>query len=51
LNPPWVEAELAVMAPGIVQLSIFSWNSRLARYVKVGLNEAFSTNETRRDEP
>jgi pentatricopeptide repeat protein len=39
LNPPWVEAELAAMAPGTVQLSIFSWNSRLARYVKAGQYE------------
>ncbi len=27
------------MAPGTVQLSIFSWNSRLARYVKAGQYE------------
>ncbi|KAJ7570944.1 hypothetical protein O6H91_01G141200 [Diphasiastrum complanatum] len=35
-NPPWVEAELAAMALGTVQLNIFSWNTRLARYVKTG---------------
>jgi pentatricopeptide repeat protein len=34
-----VEADLAAMAPGTVQLSIFSWNSRLARYVKAGQYE------------
>jgi pentatricopeptide repeat protein len=39
LNPPWVEAELAAMAPGTVQLSIFSWNSKLARYAKAGQYE------------
>jgi pentatricopeptide repeat protein len=31
-----VEAELAAMAPGAVQLNSFSWNTRLARYVKAG---------------
>jgi pentatricopeptide repeat protein len=38
-NPPWVEAELAALAPGSVQSNIFSWNSRLARYVKAGQHE------------
>jgi len=38
-TPPWVEAELAVMAPGTIQLTIFSWNRRLARYVKLGQYE------------
>jgi pentatricopeptide repeat protein len=36
LNPPWVEAELASMAPGTVQLNLFAWNMRLARYAKLG---------------
>jgi pentatricopeptide repeat protein len=36
LNPPWVEAELASMAPGAVQLNLFAWNMRLARYAKPG---------------
>jgi hypothetical protein len=35
-NPPWVVVEVAVMAPGAVQLSIFSWNKKLAKYVKEG---------------
>ncbi|CAM6099771.1 unnamed protein product [Calypogeia fissa] len=35
-NPPWVEAELATMAPGTVQLSNFSWNKRLTKCVKLG---------------
>jgi pentatricopeptide repeat protein len=34
-----VEAEIAAMAPGIVQLSTFSWNKRLSRYVKAGQPE------------
>ncbi len=38
-NPPWVEAEIAAMAPGTVQLNIFSWNKRLARCVKAGQYE------------
>ncbi|CAM6045275.1 unnamed protein product [Sphagnum compactum] len=36
LNPPWVEAELAAMAPGTVQLSIFQWNAMLGRYATAG---------------
>ncbi len=36
LNPPWVEAELASMAPGTVQLNLFAWNMRLARYATSG---------------
>ncbi|CAM6051292.1 unnamed protein product [Sphagnum compactum] len=36
LNPPWVEAELASMAPGTVQLNLFAWNMRLAKYAKSG---------------
>jgi pentatricopeptide repeat protein len=35
-KPPWVEGELAAMAPGTLQLDIFSWNMRLGRYVKAG---------------
>ncbi len=38
-NPPWVEAELAAMSPGSVQLNIFAWNARLARYNKSGQYE------------
>jgi len=38
-NPPWVDAKLAAMAPGTVQLSIFSWNAILAKYVKAGQYE------------
>jgi pentatricopeptide repeat protein len=34
-----VEAEIAAMAPGTVQLNIFSWNKRLARCVKAGQYE------------
>jgi pentatricopeptide repeat protein len=35
-NPPWVAAEVAAMAPGTVQIGSFSWNRRLAKYVKAG---------------
>jgi hypothetical protein len=35
-TPAWVEAEMAVMAPGTVQLNIFAWNKKLAKYVKAG---------------
>jgi len=35
-TPQWVEAKLAAMAPGTVQLSNFQWNVKLARYVKSG---------------
>jgi len=38
-NPPWVAAEMAAMAPGTVQLHIFSWNMKLAKYVKDGQPE------------
>jgi len=38
-NPPWVDAKLAAMAPGTVQLDRFSWNMRLARYSKAGQHE------------
>jgi len=38
-NPPWVEAELAAMSPWSVQLNIFAWNARLARYDKSGQYE------------
>jgi pentatricopeptide repeat protein len=31
-----VEAELAAMAPGTVQLSIFQWNAMLGRYATAG---------------
>ncbi|CAM6033764.1 unnamed protein product [Sphagnum compactum] len=37
-KPSWVEAEIATMVPGTVQLNIFPWNLRLARYVKAGLH-------------
>ncbi|CAK9196087.1 unnamed protein product [Sphagnum troendelagicum] len=39
LNPSWVEAELAAMAPGTVQSDTFAWNQRFARYVKAGQHE------------
>jgi pentatricopeptide repeat protein len=35
-NPPWVAAGVAAMAPGTVQMGSFSWNRRLAKYVKAG---------------
>jgi hypothetical protein len=35
-NPPWVEAKLAEMAPGSVQLNIFQWNAKLARCAQAG---------------
>ncbi len=35
-NPLWVAAEVAAMAPGTVQMGSFSWNRRLAKYVKAG---------------
>ncbi|CAK9264941.1 unnamed protein product [Sphagnum jensenii] len=35
-NPPWVAAGVAAMAPGTVQMDSFSWNRRLAKYVKTG---------------
>jgi pentatricopeptide repeat protein len=38
-KPPWVDAELAAMAPGTVQLNSFSWNTRLGRHVKAGEGE------------
>ncbi len=34
-----MEAKLAVMAPGTIQSDHFSWNRRLARYVKAGQHE------------
>jgi pentatricopeptide repeat protein len=34
-----VAAEMAAMAPGTVQLHIFSWNMKLAKYVKDGQPE------------
>jgi pentatricopeptide repeat protein len=38
-NPSWVVAELAAIAPGTKQLDTFSWNRKLARYVKTGQHE------------
>jgi hypothetical protein len=42
------------MAPGTVQLHIYSWNTKLTRYVQAGLTSegsgAFSTNAMRRDD-
>ncbi len=38
-NPTWVRAQLAKMALGTVQLDMFSWNRRLARYVKARQHE------------
>jgi hypothetical protein len=49
-NPPWVAAELATIAPGIVQFDSFSWNRRLVRDAKTGGNGAFQTNATKRYE-
>jgi pentatricopeptide repeat protein len=34
-----VEAEMAAMAPGKVQLNIFGWNKKLEKYVKAGQPE------------
>jgi pentatricopeptide repeat protein len=31
-----VEAELAAMAPGTVQIDIFLWNTKITRYIKGG---------------
>jgi pentatricopeptide repeat protein len=33
-KPAWVDAEIAAMVPGTVQLNMFTWNKRLAEYVK-----------------
>ncbi|CAM6023970.1 unnamed protein product [Sphagnum balticum] len=38
-NPPWVGEKLAALPPGTVDLDMFSWNRRLARYVKAGDHE------------
>ncbi len=38
-NLPWVAAEIAVLAPGTVQLNIFAWNQKLTKYVKGGQSE------------
>ncbi len=35
-NPPWVAAEIAAKAPGIVQFNIFACNRKLTKYVKDG---------------
>ncbi len=35
-NLPWVAAEMAAMAPGILQLNPFAWIQKLAKYVKDG---------------
>jgi pentatricopeptide repeat protein len=35
-KPSWVEAEVAAMAPGTVQLNRFSWNRKLQKHVKDG---------------
>jgi pentatricopeptide repeat protein len=34
-----VAAEMAAMAPGTVQFSIFGWNQKLTKYVKDGQPE------------
>jgi len=31
-----ITATMAAMAPGTVQLKVFPWNKKLAKYVKVG---------------
>ncbi|CAK9870037.1 unnamed protein product [Sphagnum jensenii] len=33
-KPAWVDVEIAAMVPGTVQLNMFTWNKRLAEYVK-----------------
>jgi hypothetical protein len=38
-NPPWVEAKLAALNTRESQVHKFSWNRRLARYVKAGHHE------------
>jgi len=38
-NLPWVAAEIAVLAPGTVQLNIFACNQKLTKYVKGGQSE------------
>jgi len=38
-NPPWVGEKLAALPPGTLDLDMFSWNRRLARYVKAGDHE------------
>jgi pentatricopeptide repeat protein len=38
-KPSWVEAEVAAMAPGTVQLNRFSWNRKLQKHVKDGQPE------------
>ncbi|CAK9220342.1 unnamed protein product [Sphagnum troendelagicum] len=35
-NAPGMAAEMAAMAPGIVQLRPFAWNQMLSKYVKDG---------------
>jgi len=35
-NPAWVAAEMAAMALGTVQLTIFAWNQKLTKHVKDG---------------
>ncbi|CAM6051442.1 unnamed protein product, partial [Sphagnum compactum] len=38
-SSPFLFMHLAAMAPGTVQLDMFPWNRRLARYVKAGQHE------------
>ncbi|KAH8962376.1 hypothetical protein BDL97_05G099200 [Sphagnum fallax] len=38
-KPPWVETELAAIAPGAIQSGVFQWNARLARYAMAGQHE------------
>jgi hypothetical protein len=39
LKSPWVDAELAALVTGAVQLSSLLWNTRLGRDVKAGDGE------------
>jgi pentatricopeptide repeat protein len=38
-KPPWVEAVMAALPPGTLQLNIFGWDKMLWKYVKVGQPE------------
>jgi hypothetical protein len=60
-NSPWVAAEIAAKAPGIVQFNIFACNRKLTKHVKDGRLEtvmqlfvsshaAIPTNATTRSE-
>ncbi|KAJ7561018.1 hypothetical protein O6H91_03G010900 [Diphasiastrum complanatum] len=38
-TPEWVKVELAIIKPGTIQSSMFSWNIKLGRYVKDGQDQ------------